>query len=49
MSNHKFTAVIFDLDGVITQTALTHSIAWKEMFDTFLRSRRTLQGIYPCG
>ncbi len=44
MSNHKFTAVIFDLDGVITQTALTHSIAWKEMFDTFLRSREEKHG-----
>ncbi len=32
----KFKAVIFDLDGVITQTALVHSTAWKEMFDQFL-------------
>lgn len=31
-----FSAVIFDLDGVITQTALVHSAAWKQMFDTFL-------------
>ncbi|MFC2098642.1 HAD-IA family hydrolase [Bacteroidota bacterium] len=38
MAKHLFTAVIFDLDGVITQTALVHSTAWKEMFDTFLRS-----------
>jgi len=44
MSKHNFTAVIFDLDGVITQTALTHSIAWKEMFDTFLRSREKNHG-----
>lgn len=34
-----FDAVVFDLDGVITQTALVHSAAWKEMFDTYLKSR----------
>ena len=35
----KFDAVIFDLDGVITQTAKVHGMAWKEMFDVFLRAR----------
>ncbi|MBN2175660.1 MAG: beta-phosphoglucomutase family hydrolase [Bacteroidales bacterium] len=35
MSN-KFNAVIFDLDGVITKTALVHSAAWKKMFDEYL-------------
>ena len=39
MSKHRFSAVIFDLDGVITQTALVHSAAWKEMFDTYLKYR----------
>lgn len=39
MSKLSFTAVIFDLDGVITQTALVHSRAWKEMFDEYLRFR----------
>lgn len=33
-----FDAVIFDLDGVITKTALVHSKAWKRMFDEFLKS-----------
>jgi len=33
-----FDAVIFDMDGVITRTAATHSQAWKRMFDTYLRS-----------
>ncbi|MDO9511521.1 MAG: beta-phosphoglucomutase family hydrolase [Bacteroidales bacterium] len=33
-----FDAVIFDLDGVITRTALVHSKAWKRMFDEFLKS-----------
>ena len=40
-TNYKFKAVIFDLDGVITQTALVHSVAWKEMFDQYLRQRET--------
>ena len=44
MSNRQFDAVIFDLDGVITQTALTHSIAWKEMFNEYLRYRETKYG-----
>ena len=44
MSKHRFTAVIFDLDGVITQTALVHSSAWKEMFDTFLKYREEKYG-----
>lgn len=37
MHNNLFDAVIFDLDGVITQTALVHSSAWKTMFDGFLK------------
>ena len=31
------TACLFDMDGVITQTAKVHAAAWKEMFDAFLR------------
>jgi beta-phosphoglucomutase family hydrolase len=30
-------ACLFDLDGVLTQTAKIHAQAWKEMFDAFLR------------
>jgi beta-phosphoglucomutase family hydrolase len=33
------TALLFDLDGVLTDTASVHQKAWKEMFDTFLRER----------
>ena len=33
----KFDAVVFDLDGVITKTALVHGTAWKRMFDEFLK------------
>lgn len=36
MDKFSFDAVIFDLDGVITQTAPIHSQAWKTMFDEFL-------------
>ncbi|MFC4031133.1 beta-phosphoglucomutase family hydrolase [Streptomyces polygonati] len=32
-------ACLFDLDGVLTPTALIHAAAWKEMFDEFLRQR----------
>src|SRR4051794_33727693 len=28
---------LFDLDGVLTQTAKVHAAAWKQMFDEFLR------------
>jgi beta-phosphoglucomutase family hydrolase len=40
----SFDAVIFDLDGVITQTALVHSQAWKQMFDEYLREREKRYG-----
>ena len=39
MSENHFDAVIFDLDGVITKTALVHSTAWKKMFDDYLKER----------
>jgi alpha,alpha-trehalase len=32
-------AVIFDLDGVITDTATVHAAAWKVLFDRFLSAR----------
>src|SRR5215813_7525286 len=32
-------ACLFDLDGVLTQTAAVHAAAWKEMFDAFLSTR----------
>src|SRR3954462_3795741 len=33
------TTCLFDLDGVLTQTAKIHARAWKQMFDDFLRER----------
>jgi hypothetical protein len=44
MLKHPFEAVIFDLDGVITKTAATHSHAWKKMFDDYLRYREEKYG-----
>ena len=37
-------ACLFDLDGVLTQTAKVHAAAWKEMFDAYLRSRAAASG-----
>ncbi|NTV84205.1 MAG: beta-phosphoglucomutase family hydrolase, partial [Bacteroidales bacterium] len=44
MDSKGFDAVIFDLDGVITRTALVHSAAWKKMFDGYLREREAKYG-----
>jgi beta-phosphoglucomutase family hydrolase len=35
---------LFDLDGVLTQTAKVHAAAWKEMFDEYLRARAERTG-----
>ena len=32
------TVCLFDLDGVLTQTALVHNAAWKQTFDVFLET-----------
>jgi alpha,alpha-trehalase len=37
----EIDAAIFDLDGVITQTARVHARAWKRMFDEYLEHRRS--------
>ena len=38
------SACLFDLDGVLTQTAKLHAAAWKQMFDDFLRERAERTG-----
>jgi len=40
---------LFDLDGVLTQTAKVHAAAWKQMFDGYLRerARQTGQPLVP--
>jgi len=37
-------ACLFDLDGVLTDTARLHASAWKELFDEFLRDRAASEG-----
>jgi len=44
LSADRFDAVLFDLDGVITDTAAVHARAWKTMFDTYLRQRSKATG-----
>ena len=38
------TACLFDLDGVLTDTAAVHNRAWKQTFDEFLRRRSAATG-----
>ena len=42
-------AVIFDMDGVVTDTASVHAAAWKRLFDAYLeeRSRRKREPFQP--
>ncbi len=35
-----YAAVLFDMDGVVTQTAAVHAAAWKQLFDDVLRDPR---------
>jgi len=37
-------ACLFDMDGVVTQTAIVHAAAWKEMFDEFLSAHARSTG-----
>ncbi|WP_280839133.1 beta-phosphoglucomutase family hydrolase [Micromonospora sp. A200] len=38
------SACLFDLDGVLTQTAKVHNAAWKQTFDAFLARRAAATG-----
>jgi beta-phosphoglucomutase family hydrolase len=38
------SACLFDLDGVLTQTAKVHAAAWQQMFDDYLRARAARTG-----
>src|SRR5215475_4068259 len=40
----QYDAVLFDLDGVITDTANIHASCWKQMFDEYLQKRATANG-----
>jgi alpha,alpha-trehalase len=37
-------AVIFDMDGVVTETAVVHAASWKTLFDTYLQERAEKTG-----
>jgi beta-phosphoglucomutase family hydrolase len=43
---NEYDAVLFDLDGVLTPTALVHMHAWQEMFDDFLATHHPAQPPY---
>lgn len=45
----RYDAVIFDLDGVVTQTAAVHAAAWKRLFDAYLAERAARTGASPGG
>jgi beta-phosphoglucomutase family hydrolase len=40
-------AILFDLDGVLTQTAKVHAAAWKRTFDAYLEERAARTGDAP--
>jgi beta-phosphoglucomutase family hydrolase len=40
----QYDAVLFDLDGVITDTANLHATCWKQMFDEYLEKRARQKG-----
>ncbi len=44
ITRDRYDAVLFDLDGVITDTANLHAACWKQMFDEYLRRRATQRG-----
>jgi beta-phosphoglucomutase family hydrolase len=40
----EIRACLFDLDGVLTRTAEVHAVAWKQMFDQYLRDHPSQTG-----
>jgi beta-phosphoglucomutase family hydrolase len=44
ITRDRYDAVLFDLDGVITNTANLHAACWKQMFDEYLQTRATHRG-----
>ncbi|HET9595578.1 MAG TPA: beta-phosphoglucomutase family hydrolase [Anaeromyxobacteraceae bacterium] len=44
LSLRDYDAVLFDLDGVLTDTARVHAVAWKALFDAFLERRSEEKG-----
>ena len=44
INRDQYDAVLFDLDGVITDTASLHARCWKQTFDEYLLKRATQKG-----
>ena len=49
IAKDRFDAALFDLDGVLTDTAKIHAACWKKMFDDFLwkRAQETKEPYVP--
>ncbi|RIJ41895.1 HAD family hydrolase [Pontibacter oryzae] len=45
LTDKGIKALIFDLDGVVTQTARIHAQAWKRTFDAYLQAKGDQNGI----
>lgn len=44
IDSRRFDAVIFDMDGVVTDSAVLHEAAWARTFDEFLTARTPVPG-----
>jgi beta-phosphoglucomutase family hydrolase len=44
ITRDRYNAVLFDLDGVITNTANLHAACWKQMFDEYLKRHAAQSG-----
>ncbi|MFH1460056.1 MAG: trehalose-phosphatase [Candidatus Omnitrophota bacterium] len=45
MGQYSFDAAIFDMDGIITKTASVHAMAWKLVFDEYLKLKESREGL----
>jgi len=45
IERERYDAVLFDLDGVLTDTAQIHASSWKRMFDEYLLGRAERTGV----
>ncbi|MEZ5124940.1 MAG: trehalose-phosphatase [Thermoleophilia bacterium] len=44
LSRKDLDAVVFDMDGVVTRTAVVHAAAWKRLFDVYLERHAAAEG-----
>ncbi|MEU7766600.1 trehalose-phosphatase [Nocardia sp. NPDC049190] len=45
IDSRRYDAVVFDMDGVVTDSAAIHASVWGQLFDTFLATRAPTVGI----